>query len=175
MIEIYWLGELATPELQVIGDKMSTFRVIAITEGLSTAVRATQKSPQYGHPAHADIAKGYGPCRQCLRTFHVGVDRRILFTYDPFEGTDPFPLPGPVFIHETACTRYAEDAGFPEDLRGHALTLNAYGNRRRLRAQEYVSDGKVEPIVEELLARPDVDYIHVRDTVAGCYDFSAKK
>jgi hypothetical protein len=26
-----------------------------------------------------------------------------------------------------------------------------------------------------LLARSDVDYIHVRDTDAGCYDFSVEK
>jgi hypothetical protein len=25
-------------------------------------------------------------------------------------------------------------------------------------------------VLERLLARPDVDYIHVRDTEAGCFD-----
>ena len=57
----------------------------------------------------------------------------------------------------------------PPDLRRHAVTLEAYGRGRRLRAQEHVT-GDVEPVLEQLLARPDVDYIHVRDTGAGCYD-----
>jgi hypothetical protein len=63
----------------------------------------------------------------------VGADRRILFTYDPFAGTEPFPLPGPVFIHESACEGYPEGAGLPEDLRSHALTLTAYRRGRLLR------------------------------------------
>ncbi len=154
---------------------MPMFRTIAIPDAIAQAVRTTRISPQYGHPAHSEIASGYGPCRQCLRTFTVGAERRILFTYDPFAGTEPLPLPGPVFIHELACEAYPEDAGFPEDLRSHPLTLNAYGRGRRLVGQEYVTDGCVEPVLERLLNRPDIDYIHVRDTEAGCFDFRIER
>jgi hypothetical protein len=95
------------------------------------------------------------------------------FTYDAFADTETLPLPGPVFIHEESCTRYPEDGGFPDELRAHALTLEAYGRGRQLRAVERVGDGapgRVEESIERLLARPDVDYTHVRDTAAGCYD-----
>ena len=34
-----------------------------------------------------------------------------------------------------------------------------------------VATGKVEGVIGKLLARRDVDYLHVRDTAAGCYDF----
>ncbi|MFN2567680.1 MAG: DUF1203 domain-containing protein [Gemmatimonadaceae bacterium] len=149
-----------------------TFRVIAIPSDTADAVRSTRTSPGYGHPAHGEVAAGHGPCRHCLRTFAVGKERRILFTYDPFGTTESLPLPGPVFIHETECERYAEDGGFPTELRSHPLTFNAYGRGRLLRSQEYVADGHVEPVIERLLARPDVDYIHVRDTRAGCFDFT---
>ena len=154
---------------------MVPYRIVAIPEKIAHAVRATLNSPQYGHPAHVEVASGYGPCRQCLRTFTIGAERRILFTYDPFEGTESLPLPGPVFIHEGACERYPDAAGLPEDLRTHPLTLNAYGRGRRLLAQEYVNDGRVEPVIEALLARPDVDYIHVRDTSAGCFDLTIER
>ena len=150
---------------------MGTFRVVAIPDAVADEVRRTGKSPGYGHPAQAEVARGHGPCRQCLRTFRIGEERRVLFTYDAFAGTDPLPLPGPVYIHEAPCRRYAEDAGFPDDLRAHALTLEAYGRGRVLRAVEYVTDGRVEPVVDRFLANPDVDYVHVRDTKAGCYDF----
>jgi hypothetical protein len=154
---------------------MPAFRVIAISNEVADAVRSTHKSPGYGHPTHTEVATGHGPCRQCLRTFAIGQEHRVLFTYDPFAGTESLPLPGPVFIHETPCERYAEDAGFPADMRSHPLTFNAYGRGRRLRAQEYVADGCVEPVIERLLARSDVDYIHVRDTHAGCFDFSVER
>jgi hypothetical protein len=105
----------------------------------------------------------------------VGQERRILFTYDAFAGTESLPLPGPVFIHEAPCERYAEGSSFPDDLRPHALTFNAYERGRRLRAQEYITDGRVEPVIERLFARSDVDYIHVRDTDAGCFDFTIER
>ncbi len=154
---------------------MTPYQIVAIPDAIAEAVRSTGRSPQYGHPAHAEVATGRGPCRQCLRNFVVGEERRLLFTYDPFEGTDPFPLPGPVFIHEAPCQRYAESGGFPDDVRGSALTLNAYGRGRLLRAQEYVADGRIEPVLAQLLGRADVDYIHVRNTRAGCYNLRIER
>ncbi len=138
-------------------------------------VRSTMRSPGYGHPASVEVATGYGPCRLCLRTFRIGEERRILFTFDPFYRLEPLPLPGPVFIHEQECTRYDEHSGFPEDLRSHRLTLNAYGDRRRLLAEEYIEDGVVEPVIERLLGDSRIRYIHVRDTEAGCYDFRIER
>lgn len=149
---------------------MGSFHVIAMPQDIADAVRSTGTSPFAAHPTQVEVAKGYGPCRLCLRTFTVGEERRILFTYDPFAGIEPLPLPGPVFIHETACERYAETAGFPDNIRLHALTFNAYGRGRRLLAQTYVRDGNVEAVIDRLLTRADVEYIHVRDTEAGCYD-----
>jgi Protein of unknown function (DUF1203) len=154
---------------------MSHYRVVAIPDAVARAVRTTSKSPRYGHPTHTEVATGHGPCRQCLRAFAVGEERRILFTYDPFADIERLPLPGPVFIHEAECERYPQDAGFPADLRGRALTLNAYGRGRHLRAQEYVTDAHVDGVIERLLARADVDYVHVRDTDAGCYDFRIER
>ena len=88
---------------------MQSYRVVALGDRTADIVRKTRLSPGYGHPAHAEVATGYGPCRQCLRTFSVGSDRRILFTYDPFFGREKLPLPGPVFIHEEYCERYPEN------------------------------------------------------------------
>ena len=100
---------------------------------------------------------------------------RLLFTLDPFYGLEPFPLPGPVFIHETECDRYPEYGGFPEDLLAHDLTLVAYGRGRIQRAEERAANGGVESTLERLLALPDVDYVHVRDTSAGCYDLRVER
>ncbi|MGH9765247.1 MAG: DUF1203 domain-containing protein, partial [Blastocatellia bacterium] len=141
---------------------MIEFRTLAIPSKVADLVRSTLRSPGYGHPVTESIATGYGPCRHCLRFFDTGVDRRLLFTYDPFYEVEPLPLPGPVFIHAEACERYKEDAGFPAYLGSHPLTLNGYGRGRRLTAQEYVTDGNVDGLIQELLTRSDVDYIHVR-------------
>jgi len=154
---------------------MSAYRVIALAQEVADAVRATRLSPFSSHPTHVEIARGHGPCRLCLRAFTVGEDRRILFTFDPFAGLEPLPLPGPVFIHETACARHTEDAGFPEDIRPRQLTLQGYGAGRRLVAEEYLQDGDVDAVIDRLVGRPDVQYLHVRDTAAGCYDFRIER
>jgi uncharacterized protein DUF1203 len=81
----------------------------------------------------------------------------------------------PVFIHEHNCERYPEDGGFPIDMCSHSLTLNAYGRGRRLISQKYVSNGVVEPQIQQLLQNRDVAYIHVRNTDAGCYAFCIER
>jgi hypothetical protein len=150
------------------------FHVAAIPTKVADLVRSTMRSPGYGHPAHVEVATGYGPCRHCLRDFQVGKDRRILFTYDPFHGLASLPLPGPIFIHEEACERFG-DAGFPEDLRSHRLTVVAYGEGRRLITEEHVENGEVEPLIARLLEQDGVKYLHVRDTEAGCYDLRIER
>lgn len=149
---------------------MSSYRFIAIPQETADRVRRTLKSPGYAHPVHREVATGYGPCRLCLKTFEIGKDERILFTLDPFYGIENLPLPGPVFIHADECLRYDEEFGFPDDLRAHPLTLNGYATGRRLISQVYVTDGQVEDKLARMFSNPEMGYVHVRDTNAGCYD-----
>jgi hypothetical protein len=154
---------------------MNAFRVIAIPTEVAAEVRSSNTSPRYGHPASKKIASGYGPCRHCLRTFDVGKEYRTLFTFDPFAGIEEVPLPGPIFIHTENCERYPEDAGYPSDLLSHAAVLSGYAKGQCLVSKIYVDNGGHEAAVEQLLQRRDVDYIEVRDKVAGCYDFRIER
>lgn len=154
---------------------MSEYRYIAIPQETADRVRQTMKSPGYGHPAHREVATGYGPCRLCLRTFEVGAEERILFTLDPFYGVENLPLPGPVFIHAEECVRYEENSGFPEDLLAHPLTFNGYAKGRRLLAEVHVEGSNVAAALNRIFANAEVDYVHVRDTLAGCYDLRVER
>jgi len=147
---------------------MIPFRVTGISEDLAQRARTEMKSPQYGHPAHVEIAKGYGPCRSCLGKFQTGQDERLLFTYDPFAGLDSYPSPGPIFIHRESCPTY-DAAAFPPELRDLPLTLEGYGPDRWIVSRERISNGEVEPAMERLLANSEVEYVHVRNTEAGCF------
>lgn len=149
---------------------MILHRTVAIPQSVADQVRATRTSPGYGHPAHGELATGYGPCRLCLRFFVPGQERRILFTYDPFSLHGDPALPGPVYIHEQPCERYPEDAGFPEHLLSHPLTFAAYGEERALLAEVRHSAGGMRALLDDLLGRDGVRYVHVRDTAAGCFD-----
>jgi len=150
---------------------MLPIRIVAIPTEVAEEVRSTMRSPVFGFPAHGEVAADAAPCRHCLRTFIAGKDRRILFTYNRFTGMESLPQPGPIYVHADACDRYSEDAGFPEELRRSPRTLEAYARGRRLLAQEYVADGNFEPVIEKLFERPDVDYLQVNSTTAGCFTF----
>jgi hypothetical protein len=154
---------------------MISYRVIAIPTKVVAQVQQSNKAPGYGHPAHTEIANGYGPCRHCLRTFQIGKEQRTLFTYDPFHGIEEVPLPGPIFIHAESCERYPEDAGYPKDLRQHGAVFNAYAKGQHLIERVLVANGDHDAAVERLLTRKDVDYIEVRDREAGCFDFRIER
>ena len=150
-------------------------RIIAIPTEVAEAVRATGKAPRYHHPAFTETAKGHGPCRHCLRVFQVGQEERTLFTYDPFDGLEDLPLPGPVFIHAEACERYDEGGGFPPDLKTYPAVLNVYARGLKLLAQVYCGPGEAESRIGEILADGSVDYVEVRDRKAGCFDFRIER
>lgn len=154
---------------------MNSFRVVAIPTEVAEEVRRTMRAPGFGFPAHAELGNDDAPCRHCLRLIASGKERRILFTYDRFDGVEALPQPGPVYLHEESCGRYQSDAGFPGELRGSPRTLEAYARGRRLLAQEYVADGKFEPVIDKLLRSSEVDYIQVHSTTAGCFTFRIER
>ncbi len=155
---------------------MIPIRIVAIPTETVEAVRETQVSPFAAHPTHTELARGHGPCRHCLRAFEIGQEQRLLFTYDPFASLQAPALPGPVFVHSRPCQRYPEDGELPEEVEARAMTLYAYSNPRKLHSQEFCEPGNLQKSIETLLSRVDaVDYIHVHDTEAGCYDFRVER
>ena len=147
---------------------MAPFRIAGIPSDLAAEVRQTLRSPQYGHPAHRETASGYGPCRLCLRTFRVGVDERILFTYQPFSDPASVPAPGPIFIHATPCERY-EAPRLPPDFRSLPLLLEAYGVGGELLGRERVREQPAEDVLERLFVATPAAYVHIRNEEAGCF------
>jgi hypothetical protein len=57
----------------------------------------------------------------------------------------------------------------------HAAVLQGYAKGQRLIAREIVEDAQHVAAVQRLLAREDIDYIEVRDKIAGCYDFRIER
>ena len=145
-----------------------SLRFLPIESAIADRVRHELRSPQYGHPATVEPAKGYGPCRQCLRTFRTGQEDRILFTYNPVPKDAGLPDPGPVFIHKDPCTPFA-DAVLPADLVALPLFLEGYGEASWLVRRERVVDGDVEAAASTLFADPAIDYLQLRNAEAGCF------
>lgn len=154
---------------------MNSFRAIPIPTEIASTVRTTMKAPGYGFPAHKEVAAGRAPCRHCLQLIRTNEEESILFTYDAFHGQNVPRSPGPVYVHAKECPRYEGGNGFPETYRGRMLTLEAFGADRERLGEVRVKDGKEERAAGELLARPEVEYVHVRSTEAGCYLFRLER
>ncbi len=93
---------------------------------------------------------------------------RILFTYDTYAGVAEFPQPGPVYIHADDCDRYDGDT-FPPDLRTLDLTFEGVAAGPRVVALERTDGEGAEGVIGRLLELPDVVYVNVRNTEAGCF------
>jgi hypothetical protein len=147
---------------------MGNYQIQGIPQTVAIAARETMKSPQYGHPAHAELASGYGPCRLCLNTFQVGTEERLLFTYQPFTDPAALPAPGPVFIHREPCERY-EGPVLPEALRPLPLVVEGYGEAGNLMVQQRVGWDPFETVLQRILDSESVRYAHLRNAEAGCF------
>ena len=144
------------------------FAVDALPQEIATYVRENGRDPVWGHPVLTEPAAGFGPCRLCLRTFGEGEEMRTLFTHDSYAGVAEFPQPGPVYIHAQNCERFDGD-GFPSDLPALELTFEGVAAGPRVVALERTHGEGVEGAITRLLDLPDVDYVNVRNTEAGCF------
>ncbi|GAC1702756.1 MAG: DUF1203 domain-containing protein [Candidatus Acidiferrum sp.] len=154
---------------------MQQVYIRALPTEVADAVRSARQNTVFGFPVYTEIATDDAPCRHCLCKFKAGLDHRILFTYDRFAGVESLPQPGPVYIHAGNCPQYPADAGFPAELRDSPRTLEAYSRGRRLVSQEYAIDGTFEVLIEKLFALPDVNYVQVNSTTAGCFTFRIER
>jgi hypothetical protein len=147
---------------------MQAFRYSGIPAALADEARRTQRSPQYGHPAHRERAGGSGPCRLCLRTFAIGEEDRLLFTYQPFSEEGSLPAPGPVFIHPEPCERFSAST-LPPDFRTLPLVIEGFRRGGKLAIQTRVGAEDAEAVVARVFAERGVEYAHIRNGEAGCF------
>ena len=144
------------------------FRIVPIDTIIADGVRREHRSPQYGHPATVEVAKGYGPCRQCLRTFRAGEEDRILFTYNPVPKENGLAQPGPIFIHKDACAAF-DGPGIPPELRGLPLFLEGFGRGTWTVRREPVDAGSIEADIAAMLRDPAIELVQLRNAEAGCF------
>jgi hypothetical protein len=146
----------------------TAFRIVPIDGALADRARHELRSPQYGHPATVEVAKGYGPCRQCLRTFRTGDEDRILFTYNPVPKENGLAQPGPIFIHKDPCVAF-EGPGIPPELRGLPLFLEGFGRGTWTVRREPVDGATIEADIAAMLRDPAIELLQIRNAEAGCF------
>lgn len=81
----------------------------------------------------------------------------------------PYRASHAIFIREGATQTFDAVNQVPEVMRIRLLSLRAFSKEGMMLDGEVVEGHSVEPVIERMLANPEVSYLHVHNAKRGCY------
>lgn len=126
----------------------------------------------HGNQLRPFAATGQGePLRCCLRYAEQG-EQITLISYAPFVRPSVWREVGPVYIHAARCEGYQPTGGLPAQLATGPRVLRTYRADDTMNYDHntvVIDEASLEPIIERLLAEPDVATVHVRTLAPQCF------
>lgn len=152
---------------------MQKFKIVPLSEAYAKQVRET-RTDDFGHEVIEQFAKGKGPCRVSLKAFKVGEEKRLLLSHSPFEISNAFNQPGPIFINAEEVEAYKDVHRFPPEIKADKvnfpLSLIGYSKSQKMVFTKLVGDADVDELIPEIFeANPWVEYLHARNAEACCF------
>ena len=147
------------------------FRVVALpseTFAPLFALSDQELSVRGARRMRADAKPGY-PCRVSLADAEPG-EEVILLHHPHHDVRSPYRAAGPIFVRAGTETATPEVGEIPAMLRIRRLSIRAYDEDAMMVAAEVVEGDEVEPAIERLLERDDVEYLHLHNAGPGCYN-----
>jgi hypothetical protein len=115
------------------------------------------------------------PLRCCLREVRAG-ERILLIAYTPPGTCGAYAERGPVFIHAGPCDGYPAPEAYPPELSHRQQVVRAYDHEGRIATGVLVEDGDhAMEVIRELLGRPGIALVHLRNVGFGCYNFAVRR
>ena len=143
-------------------------------------VRALQRGgpDAYGFTPERSVSDGDGvPCRHCLRTVAAGKPYLIL-AYRPFPKLQPYAETGPIFLCAEECERAPETDAIPAMVGNTPdYILRGYDRDDRIvyGSGAVTPTGRIETRAEELFARPEIAYVHMRSARNNCFQLRIER
>ncbi len=137
-------------------------------------VRALQAgSPDAnGQAPERQVSDGSGlPCRHGLSDIAAG-EPFLILAHRPFPESQPYAETGPIFLHAEPCERHGESAEVPALFLSRAQALiRGYGADDRIvyGTGQVVPSAEIAAVARDLLAAPEVAYLHLRSASNNCY------
>lgn len=134
--------------------------------------------PLYGLTDAALTRRGVH--RQTVSTPHSAPDRIGLRDADPGEtvlllnwqhqpADTPYRATHAIFVREGATQRHVATGMVPEALARRSLSVRAFNGDHWMVDADLVEGEQAGPLIEKLLARPDVAYLQVHFARRGCF------
>lgn len=115
---------------------------------------------------------GY-PCRVSLEDAEVG-ERALLIPFIHHDVDSPYRASGPIYVRETAGTRRLAVNEVPRMLERRELSVRAYSEEAMMVTAKVVNGLDLRDAIPELLATPEVEYLHVHNAGAGCFNCAVR-
>jgi hypothetical protein len=115
----------------------------------------------------ADAKPGY-PDRIELRDAEPG-ESLILLNYTHQPADNPYRASHAIFIREGAEAACAFVDEIPAVLAARPISLRAFDDRDEMVDADVIDGRALRPLIERMLARPDVAYLHAHYAKRGCY------
>ena len=149
-----------------------TFEAIPAAE--LAEIRAAGRD-EAGNSLTVQADNGGSPVRCCLRETRPG-ERVMLIAYTPPGTAGAYAERGPVFVHADPCEGYPTPHRYPPGLRHRMQVVRAYDRQGRIADGVLAADGlQAEAVIAEMLARPDVELVHLRNVGYGRYNFTVRR
>jgi Protein of unknown function (DUF1203) len=151
------------------------FIVEAIPADVLQRIRTAGADEAGNRLAAQTDSDGGSPLRCCLRESGPG-EQVLLIAYTPPGTRGAYAERGPVFVHAGPCAGYPTPDRYPPALSRRPQVVRAYNRAGRIADGVLVSDGEqAVAAIRDLLARPDVALVHLRNVGYGCYNFAVRR
>ncbi|WBQ06709.1 DUF1203 domain-containing protein [Kribbella sp. CA-293567] len=127
----------------------------------------------FGNPLTARTSGAGAPLRCCLRLTREG-EQIALVSHRPSALGGPYAEVGPVFVHLDPCPGPAESS-FPTEFTDRHAVLRPYDGTGQMLDGVLVEPGRSESELTRLFDDPAVELVHVRNVIAGCWNFSVRR
>lgn len=114
-----------------------------------------------------DCKPGY-PCRISLRDAEIG-ETVLLLNHEYQSAGSPYQGRHAIFVREHAEQAQPAVDEIPEVLARRLLSVRAFDREGMMVDADVVHGSALRPVIERLLALPQVDYLHLHNAKPGCY------
>ncbi len=150
---------------------MTDLRFIALATETTRALQAGGLDAN-GQAPERQVSDGSGvPCRHCLSDVAAG-EPFLILAHRPFPEIQPYAETGPIYLHAEPCARHRETAEVPAlFLSREQVLIRGYSMDDRIvyGTGQVVPSAEIGAVAQDLLARPEVAYLHLRSASNNCY------
>jgi hypothetical protein len=108
------------------------------------------------------------PCRVSLRDAEAG-ETLLLLNYEHLPVASPFRSSFAIYVLENAENAKPAVNEIPDALRRRMLSLRSYDRAGMMVDAELVHGSEAEPVIQRMLERAGVEFIHAHNAKPGCF------